>query len=268
MKKIIIITLVALTLSLAATSIALALPSNSGINKAGEKSPAIEAGELVAPPEFTVDLPENQLTKVVFIRYAPGLEPLCNNNGICEPKENWKSCSSDCTKGGDSGGDTATACYGFLSGAKPHWQWVENYYYNDVGLGSTSAWATNVWNQATGATIFGNAVSGAASWGVYDQKNSIVYGNYSEAGVIGVTAIWFQGKNIYEYDILFDTDYFPGLGDIDLDTVVLHEFGHGAGLDDLYNSVCATEVMYGYYDGVDLDLGPGDLTGIHTLYGN
>ena len=113
----------------------------------------------------------------------------------------------------------------------------------------------------------GSGFSGAGAWGVYDQKNSIVFGNYAEADVIGVTAIWYQGKNIYEYDILFDTDYLPGDGSVDLDSVVLHEFGHGAGLDDLYNTTCATEVMYGFYHGVDLDLGTGDTTGIQIMYG-
>ena len=51
-----------------------------------------------------------------------------------------------------------------------------------------------------------------------------------------------------------------------MDTVVLHEFGHAAGLDDLYNTACVSEVMYGIYDGVDLDLGPGDIAGIQILY--
>ena len=80
-----------------------------------------------------------------------------------------------------------------------------------------------------------------------------------------MTAVWYRGQNIYEYDILFDENYFPG-GGVDLDTVVLHEFGHAAGLDDLYNTACVSEVMYGIYDGIDLDLGPGDIAGIQILY--
>ncbi len=64
---------------------------------------------------------------------------------------------------------------------------------------------------------------------------------------------------------MFDTDYFPG--SIDLDTVVLHEFGHGAGLADLYESVCRDEVMYGYYKGEKTELQEGDIAGIKILYG-
>ena len=66
---------------------------------------------------------------------------------------------------------------------------------------------------------------------------------------------------------MFDTDYFPGTGDFDLDTVVLHEFGHAAGLGDLYNIDCAEEVIYGIYTDTKTDLGSGDILGIQKLYG-
>lgn len=211
---------------------------------------------------------EKDLQKIVFIRYAPGREPLCNDDGICGAKENWKNCPSDCPKGG--GGPTPTpeesACYGFLAGSKPRWNWTEDYYYSDLGLKNSAEQAVSIWEGPVLDDIFGQALAGAASWGVYDLTNSILYGNYPEAGVIAVTAIWYRGRNIYEYDIMFDTDYFPD-SNIDLATVVLHEFGHGAGLDDLYDVSCDDNVMYGYYHGVDLDLGAGDLQGIKTLYG-
>ena len=65
---------------------------------------------------------------------------------------------------------------------------------------------------------------------------------------------------------MYDIDYFPGKG-YDLDTVVLHELGHAAGLNDLYTSECVDEVMYGYYTGVQTSLNTGDLAGITKLYG-
>lgn len=208
---------------------------------------------------------EKDLQKVIFIRYAPGFQKdkPCDYDGVCDPDE--KGWCSDC-KGEPTPTPAPTACYDFLSGSQPKWNWAENYYYSANNLGNSSAWATATWDEVTSATIFGSGLSGTYSWGVYDLKNAISYGNYPEVGVIAVTAIWFRAKTIYEYDIMFDTDYFPGTS-VDLETVVLHEFGHGAGLDDLYDVVCSDEVMYWLYTGVKKTLGSGDIIGIQTLYG-
>jgi len=202
-----------------------------------------KGGKAVTPP-FPQPA-EKDLQKVVFIRYAPGKEP----KGA-KPKPTPTP---------------STACYDFLSGSKPKWNWLEGYRY-ESSLQTPSAQAVATWEQ-TGGEIFGDGSQGAAQWGVYDLINSISYGDYPEDGVLAVTAIWFRGKNIYEYDIMFDIDYFPNQG-FDLDTVALHEFGHGAGLDDLYNSVCQAEVMYGYLGAGEekTSLGSGDTIGIKTLY--
>jgi hypothetical protein len=250
MKKILISISAAFLFVFLTTTFASALP-----NKV--KSPS-------APPEFVSQPLESKLTKVVFIRYKPGFEKEkpCNGNGVCDPGE--KGWCSDCkTDGG--GEEPSNGCYGFLSGSKPKWNWIENYVYNDAGLGNSSNQATSIWESVSSGDIFGtSSYSNNFNWGDYDYTNTITYGDYSDPNVIGVTAIWYRGKNIYEYDIMFDTDYFPG--STDLDTVVLHEFGHAAGLGDLHDTTCTEEVMYGYYDGVDLDLGPGDTTAIQMLY--
>jgi len=236
---------------------------------------AMSVAALAAPghkgaPEFVPQLTEDKLTKIVFIRYAPGKDPVCDNDGVCEPRENWKSCPNDCPKGEEPIPEPEpSGCYGFLSGSMPKWNWVEDYYYSTNDLREASKWATSMWDAETSATIFGNSLPGASQWGKYDYKNSIVYGDYGNPDVIAVTAIWYRGKNIYEYDIMFDVDYFPasGPGKYDLDTVALHEFGHAAGLGDLYNVECADEVMYGYYKGEKHDLRAGDIAGITALYG-
>ncbi len=243
----------------AASLLVFALPTVPVLQAAKDNGKAIDAAGNVVPPQPE----ESELSKIVFIRYKPGFakDKPCNNDGVCDAGEGgW---CADCRNGGEE--EPTTTCYGFLSGAKPRWQWVEDYYYNDSGLGASAAVQIATWNAATTATIFGNGLPGNIPWGTYDLMNGITYGDYADPNVIGVTAIWYQGKKIYEYDIMFDVNYFPG--NTDLDTVVLHEFGHGAGLDDLYNAECVDEVMYGYYTGQNTTLGSGDIAGIQTLYG-
>jgi hypothetical protein len=224
----------------------------------------LAAQDRKGAPEFVPQLTEDKLTKIVFIRYAPGKEPTCDNDGICESGENWKNCPNDCQKGEET---ISSGCYKFLSGSRPKWNWPEDYYYSTTNLGSASASATYKWDAQTSATIFGSGISGSdLTWGVYDYKNAIVFDDYKDSRVIAVTALWFKGKNIYEYDIMFDTDYFPQSG-TDLNTVALHEFGHAAGLGDLYNTVCSDQVMYGIYSGTRTVLSSGDIAGIKTLYG-
>jgi len=185
-------------------------------------SPGNKYGKAVTPP-FPQPA-EKDLQKVIFIRYKPGFqkEDRCDNDGICEKGENPGLCPNDCSKDKEEPTPTpeTSVCYGFLSGAKPKWNQPEGYYY-EVGLGSVSEWATDTWEAAISGDIFGGGILGNYSWGIYDYRNAISYGDYSDPNVIAVTAIWFRAKTIYEYDILFDENYFPG--DIDLDTVVLHD---------------------------------------------
>lgn len=233
-------------------------------------SPGNKYGKALTPP-FPQPA-EKELQKVVFIRYVPGFEKekSCDHDGVCDAGE--KGWCADCKEGKEEPSPTPepTACYSFLAGSKPKWNWVEDYYYATADLKTSSVRATGVWEEASASgDIFGEDLPGGGNWGVYDYTNSILYGNYPKDGVLAVTAIWFRGKNIYEYDIMLDDDYFPE-GPYDLNTVVLHEFGHAAGLGDLYNSVCQDEVMYGYLSAGEEKhfLRPGDIIGIQTLYGN
>ena len=112
-----------------------------------------------------------------------------------------------------------------------------------------------------------------------DGDNEIVFGDYEQDGVIAICYTWgyFGGKPssrmIVEFDIMLDTDYNWGDGELnpvlmDVQNIVTHELGHGIGLADIY--YCELETMYGYSDYGDIvkrDLYDGDIAGLQKLYG-
>jgi hypothetical protein len=111
-----------------------------------------------------------------------------------------------------------------------------------------------------------------------DGSNTIVWGDYPEEGVIAVTILWYDNRNkeILEFDVVLDTDYTwtiseSGIsGTMDLQNILTHELGHGAGLNDVYQPPAYQETMYGYADFGEIskrDLHAGDIKGITKLYG-
>jgi len=144
----------------------------------------------------------------------------------------------------------------------------------------TSAISTSAetWDVATSSELFKDIykVNYSLQYGTQDFKNVISFGNYPQENVIGVTSIWYtrRGKQIVEFDILFDTDFTWGDATVDpsvmdLQNIATHELGHAVGLGDLYDTVCAEETMYGYSDYGETkkrDLNDGDIAGIKSLY--
>jgi hypothetical protein len=118
-----------------------------------------------------------------------------------------------------------------------------------------------------------------ATYGVQDYKNAITFGNYPTEGVIAVTTVWYNPatREIVEFDIMFDTDWVWGDATnpetpnvMDLQNIATHEFGHGVGLGDVYDSACSEVTMYGYSDYGETKkrtLEQPDITGLQTLYG-
>ncbi|MDP2908140.1 MAG: matrixin family metalloprotease, partial [Nanoarchaeota archaeon] len=137
----------------------------------------------------------------------------------------------------------------------------------------------------TSKELFNNiyTVDSTAQYGVQNFKNAIAFGNYQQAGVIAVTSIWYTrvGKQIVEFDMLFDTDYTWGNADpnndgisdnslMDLQNIATHELGHGVGLNDIYSTSCNTVTMYGYSNYGDIakrSLEAPDVTGLRSMYG-
>jgi hypothetical protein len=103
----------------------------------------------------------------------------------------------------------------------------------------------------------------------FDGNNDVGWLDIHEPGVLGVT--WY-GTSTDEFDMVLDNaDYTWYLGDpavipsnaIDVETVWLHEFGHGAGLA---HSDVSGAVMEPYYDGLRRVLHQDDIDGISFLY--
>jgi hypothetical protein len=120
-------------------------------------------------------------------------------------------------------------------------------------------------------------VDTTAQYGIYDHKNSLVFGDYvADNNIIAQTTTWYtlRGRQIVEYDITFETDFAWGdaISDqtkMDLQNIATHEIGHGIGLADLYNS-CTEETMYGYSgygETKKRDLNSGDIVGLQRMYG-
>ncbi|MFH1054996.1 MAG: matrixin family metalloprotease [Candidatus Altiarchaeota archaeon] len=184
--------------------------------------------------------------------------------------------------GGKPGGDT---CYK-LMGVK--WNTLPvNYTINPTNSnGLTESFVTaavstsaDTWDADTTPNLFNDAysVDYNASYGVLDGKNSLVFGSYSNSGVIAITSIWYnrKTKQIGEFDILFNTYYQWGDAEqdpalMDLQNIATHELGHGIGLNDIYRGACSAVTMYGYSDNGETDkrtLEQPDITGLQSMYG-
>ncbi len=145
-----------------------------------------------------------------------------------------------------------------------------------VNAVSTSA---ETWDDATSSELFNNVytIDNTAQYGVQNFENAIAFGDYPQEGVIGVTSIWFtrRGRQIVEFDILFDIDFVWGDATLnpsvmDLQNIATHELGHGAGLDDIYSDACSEVTMYGYSvegETKKRTLEQPDIAGLQKLYG-
>lgn len=153
--------------------------------------------------------------------------------------------------------------------------------YNEKFVTSAISAAATEWDSHTTANLFDGYTTGNVAWGVQDGNNAYVFGQYSSNNAIAVTRYWYTrySKQLTEYDVLFNTYY--GWFDctktsctssnrgMDLETIALHETGHGIGLADVYSGSCGDAVMYGYgsYGDINRDLAQPDIVGVQKLYG-
>lgn len=274
MKKLalgILVIAVALVLSGVATAMLIPADEQAKDKVKADNAPVIEKVDIEGEEHLALSSPA--LEKIVFIHYKKGFA-----------KPPWAGGGKD---------KKEPKCYGFL-GRGVKWEELPVNYVIDPGNpdGLTAKFIRNAistgaeeWDSWTEAELFNDAyeIVDDGSWDsdAPDGRNELVFGDYPEEGVIAVAVVWgyFSGppslRKIVEFDVMFDTDYTWGDATadatvMDLQNIATHEIGHGAGLADLYDTVCAEETMYGYSDYGEIkkrDLNTGDIVGIQTLYG-
>lgn len=135
----------------------------------------------------------------------------------------------------------------------------------------------NVWELGTYG-FFGDAeYSGGAMYSeIYDGSNTVTFESLENSGVIAFAHTWWYKKTgqIFESDVVFNSNYLWSISDepvaMDLQNIATHEFGHSAGLLDLYHWKSSENTMYGYSDYGETKkrtLADGDIAGIHAIYG-
>jgi hypothetical protein len=228
----------------------------------------------VVPSDVIVSVPDVAVNKI------PALEPGTLERTIFIHYANGKAVAH--TK--------APTCYKLL-GVK--WKLLPVSYVIHPDLeamvpGAISA-SVKTWDDATSKGLFnGYSIDSSANWdsNYPDGRNEYSLGDYPEEGVIAVTVVWSgvplggKGRQIIEYDVMFDTDFnwydctktscTPNNKGMDLQNIATHETGHGVGLGDVYEDACSEVTMYGYSDYGETKkrtLEPPDVTGLQTLYG-
>lgn len=135
---------------------------------------------------------------------------------------------------------------------------------------------------AGGGILFHFAGESSESTASNDGRNTILW-RYLPAPYIALTYIWIDGNSrLVGADTVFNKRYswsyteYNGSNDcggsrstFDLRNIATHEFGHWAGLGDLYNSSSRDLTMYGYASRGELkkgSLGWGDISGIRAVW--
>lgn len=180
--------------------------------------------------------------------------------------------------------DPAASCYTFLArGAK--WKVTEPYVVAADVPADAVARNLESWDVQVAFEVFGNRDTASVADGpdtiASDGKNEVMWGAISDPGVIAITIVWgvFSGptwnRELVEWDVVFNNvDFVWGDATLDLqvmdfENIATHEFGHAAGMGDLYTSTCSAQTMYGYAsigEIIKRTLEVGDINGVKALY--
>lgn len=251
----------------------------------------------VAPGVFylgvTSDYDGKKVQGYAFVNYKKGFgKPTgCNYDGVCQGWED-SSCA-DCAGGG---GTDTSSCYGFLAkGAK--WKTLENWIVNPANnrglannfvLSNLSADIDKWETAAGGVDILGTGSKTnntlVADTSSPDDQNEVYFADIDSPNAIAVTIVWgvFSGppwaRKLVEWDQVYDDVTFDWAENcltedctskMDFENIATHELGHSVGLDDLYESKCSEQTMFGYANYAETkkrDLEAGDIRGVQELY--
>jgi len=138
--------------------------------------------------------------------------------------------------------------------------------------------AVESWDLVTAVDLFDYAGTTEKSWYEEDGQNTISWVKFIPRDNIAVAVMWYDPETmiIYEFDIVLNTFHRWGIEPskrdraFDIQNIATHEFGHPAGLDDLYNQIHSELTMYGYSSKGETQkcsLEEGDVLGVQELYG-
>lgn len=140
---------------------------------------------------------------------------------------------------------------------------------------SAASSAASTWGFGSNFHFTGGGASGAgtgACGGGTDGQNTVGWANQS-GSVLAVTCSWYNGGSPFgaaaEFDMQIDPEWSWTTGgsvNIDLQSVVTHEFGHALGLN---HSSDGSAVMYASYSAgsTKRSLAADDLAGLVVIYG-
>jgi PKD repeat protein len=138
--------------------------------------------------------------------------------------------------------------------------------------------AMQTWTDVPGSalTFLFDGTTLSTAWGKNDGNNITCFGYIDDSSVLAQTLTWYNADTgeMLDSDLKFNTEYSWGADGspeyFDVQNVATHEFGHSAGLADLYADSDSEKTMYGYSSKGETKqrtLDQDDINGVIYLYG-
>lgn len=139
--------------------------------------------------------------------------------------------------------------------------------------------AMQTWTDVPGSALnfLFKGTTPSTAWGTDDGTNIVCFGLIEDPSVLAQTLTWYNTDTgeTFDSDLKFNTEYAWSTDGspryYDVQNVATHEFGHSAGLEDLYADSDSEKTMYGYSSKGETKqrtLDQDDINGVSYLYGN